>query len=153
MKYYYLIPRFIASASCRFSAEIDFSASPIYLASLGASSPWIGRGHGKKRNACETLVFGRWGSKTRRFVHTMRISISTWTNGELAFSTAPASSQKTNSAVQVQAKAAIPANGARMTRQVESNTLKAVDVPPLNCAIWNWNFPLMIPVRKKRRIR
>ncbi len=35
--------------------------------------------------------------------------------------------QKTNSAVQVQAKAAIPANGARMTRQVESNTLKAVE--------------------------
>jgi len=35
--------------------------------------------------------------------------------------------QKTNSAVQVQAKAAIPANGARMTRQVEANTLKAVE--------------------------
>ena len=35
--------------------------------------------------------------------------------------------QKTNSAVQVQAKAAIPANGARMTRQVETNTLKAVE--------------------------
>lgn len=34
---------------------------------------------------------------------------------------------KTNSAVQVQAKAAIPANGARMTRQLEANTLKAVD--------------------------
>lgn len=35
--------------------------------------------------------------------------------------------QKTNSAAQVQAKAAIPANGARMTRQVETNTLKAVE--------------------------
>ncbi|MBX5141408.1 hypothetical protein HJB79_21980 [Rhizobium lentis] len=35
--------------------------------------------------------------------------------------------EMTNSAVQVQAKAAIPANGARMTRQVESNTLKAVE--------------------------
>lgn len=27
------------------------------------------------------------------------------------------------------------------------------DVPPLNWAILNWNFPLMIPVGKKRRIR
>ncbi|MBB5553667.1 hypothetical protein [Rhizobium lentis] len=34
---------------------------------------------------------------------------------------------KTNSAVQVQAKAAIPANGARMTRQLETNTLKAIE--------------------------
>ncbi|WP_454748913.1 hypothetical protein [Ciceribacter selenitireducens] len=33
----------------------------------------------------------------------------------------------TNSAVQVQAKAAIPANGARMTQQLETNTLKAVE--------------------------
>ncbi|NOV19153.1 hypothetical protein E5S70_24240 [Ensifer adhaerens] len=35
--------------------------------------------------------------------------------------------RKTNSAVQVQAKAAIPANGARMTQQLETNTLKAVE--------------------------
>ncbi|WP_221135634.1 hypothetical protein, partial [Rhizobium binae] len=27
------------------------------------------------------------------------------------------------------------------------------DVPPLNWAIQTWNFPLMIPVGQKRRIR
>lgn len=46
-----------------------------------------------------------------------------WDGGEidlLAFCSA------TNTACQFQAKAAIPANGARMTRQVESNTLTAV---------------------------
>lgn len=46
-----------------------------------------------------------------------------WRNGEidlLAFC------QASNSAVQIQAKAAIPANGARMTRQLESNTRTAV---------------------------
>lgn len=46
-----------------------------------------------------------------------------WDSGEidlLAFCSA------TNTACQFQAKAAIPANGARMTRQVESNTLTAV---------------------------
>ncbi|WP_037469848.1 hypothetical protein [Sinorhizobium fredii] len=46
-----------------------------------------------------------------------------WAEGEidlLVFS------PQTNSALQVQAKAGIPPQGARMTRQVESNTLKAV---------------------------
>jgi len=46
-----------------------------------------------------------------------------WRNGEidlLAFC------QASNSAIQIQAKAAIPANGARMTRQLESNTRTAV---------------------------
>ena len=33
----------------------------------------------------------------------------------------------TNSALQLQAKAAIPPSGARMTRQIETNTIKAVD--------------------------
>ncbi|MCZ7449916.1 HlyD family efflux transporter periplasmic adaptor subunit [Agrobacterium rhizogenes] len=34
----------------------------------------------------------------------------------------------------------------------EHNDIRT-DVPPINYAIWNWNFPLMIPVWKKRRIR
>ncbi|WP_439364502.1 hypothetical protein ACNJYD_33075 [Bradyrhizobium sp. DASA03005] len=55
------------------------------------------------------------GIQTRTNVH--------WRDGEidlLAFS------QATNSALQIQAKAAIPADGARMTRQLETNTRTAV---------------------------
>ncbi len=46
-----------------------------------------------------------------------------WRNGEIDLL---AYCQATNSAIQLQAKAAIPAVGARMTRQLESNSLTAV---------------------------
>jgi len=46
-----------------------------------------------------------------------------WRDGEIDL---VAFCQASNSAIQIQAKAAIPANGARMTRQLETNTCTAV---------------------------